>query len=159
MWLLKNKNNFYATFRASLRQKRETTTDPMQRIKKFKTTLFTLIAFITLVSMSAGAWQHLGTRTVNFGLDHDSILVTAKDGRFSKIKVNVSGNLNMHKVVVHYANGTRQNLSIRHNFKRGQDSRVIDLNGGKRIIRSIDLLYDTKNRARKKAKVFVYGRH
>lgn len=41
---------------------------------------------------------------------------------------------------------------------QGRDSKVIDLKGGKRIIQSIDMWNDTKNKAGRKATVHLYGR-
>ena len=43
--------------------------------------------------------------------------------------------------------------------KYDNDSRIIDLEGGKRIIKDITLWYDTKNRAKRRATVHLYGRH
>jgi len=129
----------------------------MKKIKTLKTAA--LLLFVsTLMAMSSGAWNHLGSRKVNFGLDHDRIIVTAQEGTFTKLKLNVNGNLNLHKVKVNFRNGKSQVLNVRHNFVKGRDSRVLDLIGGKRIIQSVDLWYDTKNRAKKRATVHLYGR-
>jgi hypothetical protein len=122
-------------------------------------TLAIVFCLSTLLAMSDGAWDHLGTRKVNFGLDHDRIAVTSAEGRFTKLKLQVSGNLSMHKMKVNFRNGTSQSLNIRHNFVQGRDSRVIDLKGDKRIIQSVDLWYDTKNRSKRRATVNLYGRH
>jgi len=122
-------------------------------------TLAIVLCLSTLLAMSDGAWDHLGTRKVNFGLDHDRISVTASEGKFTKLKLMVTGNLTMHKMKVNFRNGTSQTLNVRHKFTQGRDSRVLDLNGGKRIIQSVDLWYDTNNRARRKATVHLYGRH
>ena len=73
--------------------------------------------------------------------------------------MNVSGNLSMHKMKVNYRNGNSQLLNVRHNFNQGRDTKVIDLKGGKRIIQSIDMWYDTKNKAGRKATIHLYGRH
>ena len=121
--------------------------------------LTTIILLSTLMAMTAGTWDHLGSRKVNFGIDHDRISVTSSKGAFSKLKLNVTGNLTMHKMKVNYRNGTSQVLNIKCHFIKGQDSRVINLTGGKRVIQSVDLWYDTKNRARKRATVHLYGRH
>ncbi|MFY0644367.1 MAG: hypothetical protein JXR19_07855 [Bacteroidia bacterium] len=118
---------------------------------------FTLIALLSAFSTSS--WMHLGSRKVNFGLDHDRIVVTATKGSFTKLKLNVTGNLNMHRIQVNYANGSSEKLNLRHHFVRGRDSRVLDLKGHKRIIQSVDLWYDTKNSSRRRATIRLYGRH
>ncbi len=122
-------------------------------------TMISLIFFIVLSAFSTASWHKLGTRTVNYGLDHDKIMVTAKDGAFTALKVDVSGNLNMHKMKVNYANGQSERIPIAYNFRRGRDSRLIDLKGNKRLIRSVDFWYDTKNRSRRRASIRLYGRH
>ena len=131
----------------------------MKGLKRIKQLALGLLIIGTLASMTSGSWEHLGTRTVQFGLDHDKMVVTAKEGRFAKLKINVNGNLNLHKVKVNFRNGSSQTLNTRHNFVRGADSKVLDLNGGKRIIQSVDFWYDTKNRSRRRAVVHMYGRH
>ena len=86
--------------------------------------------------------------------------VGAKDGGFTKLKVMVTGGaLNMHRMVITYMNGTKEEIHLRNSFARGTTSRVIDIKGGQRLIKNIKFVYDTKNLARKKAKIHVYGRH
>ncbi|MBW1296516.1 DUF2541 family protein [Aquimarina litoralis] len=105
-------------------------------------------------------WEHLGARTVNYKIDRDVIKVTAKDGRFKKLKIKVTnGSLNMHRVVVQYGNGDKQEIKVKKNFAKGGATRLIDLKGNKRIIRDITFFYDTKNFSRKRAKVHVFGKH
>jgi hypothetical protein len=129
----------------------------MKGLKLIKLSILGLFLALGLSSMSLGHWNHLGSRTVNYGLDHDKIMVTAKEGYFTKLKMNVTGSLNMHKVKINFRNGTTQVLHVSHQFIRGRDSKVLDLKGGKRIIQSVDFWYDTKNRARHKATIHLYG--
>ncbi len=105
-------------------------------------------------------WERLGSRAVNYLAEFDVIQVGAKEGSFTKLKIAVTGgSLNMHRMVVTYMNGTKEEINLRHNFKKGSTSRVIDIRGEKRLIKKIKFFYDTKNLARRKAKVHVYGRH
>lgn len=107
-----------------------------------------------------GDWVKLGSKKVNFKAEKDVINVGAKDGRFVKLKVVVTdGNLNMHRMVVHYGNDTKEVIQLRHNFAKGSGSRVIDIKGNKRIIKKIVFWYDTKNMANKRATVTVFGKH
>ena len=104
-------------------------------------------------------WQRIGVKKVNYKLDRDVIPVGLADGRFSKLKVLVTrGSLNMHKMVVHYGNGAKDDINLRHNFGRKSTSRVIDLNGNKRFIKKITFIYDTKNLSKQKAKIHVFGK-
>lgn len=105
-------------------------------------------------------WEKLGSKSVNYKLDKDVIPVGVSDGVFSKLKIAVSGgNLNMHRMVIHYGNGSKEEIELRHVFSQASSSRLIDLKGNKRVIKKIAFLYDTKGLARGKAKVHVYGRH
>lgn len=127
---------------------------------KFLTLLFTAFLFISFNSNAQANWEKLGTRVVNYGLDKDIIPVGAHDGAFTKLKFVVKGGaINMHKVKVEFMNGETQEIALRHNFSKNSASRVIDLNGNKRLIKKITFFYDTKNLARRKASIHVFGRH
>lgn len=106
-----------------------------------------------------GPWVRLGVRKVNYGLDHDVIHVGANEGVYTKLKIVVrGGGLNMHKMVVTYGNGAKDNIPLRHNFRQASGSRVIDLKGNKRIIRSITFWYDSKNISNRRATIVVFGK-
>ncbi len=110
-------------------------------------------------STIANDWVRLGSKKVDFKLDRDIMQVGIADGRFAKLKLVVSGgSLNMHKMVVLYGNGSKEEIEVRHNFNGLSTTRVIDLNGNKRIIKKIMFIYDTKNASKRKAKVHVFGR-
>ncbi len=124
--------------------------------------IFGLMNFNMVINSSVpkGDWVKLGSKKVTFKVDKDVINVGANDGRFAKLKVVVTnGNLNMHRMVVHFGNKTKEVVELRHNFAKGSGSRVIDLKGKKRIIKKIVFWYDTKNKANKRATVTVFGRH
>lgn len=121
-------------------------------------TFFSLFVFAGMAQ--TGNWEKLGSRVVDYKLDRDIIHVGAHEGGFTKLKVNVDGGaLNMHRMVVTYANGGSETIELRHNFGPDSGSRIIDIRGGKRLIKRITFFYDTKNLAQGKAVVTVYGRH
>ena len=121
---------------------------------------FSFVACSSTKTADIGNWNKLGSKTVNFGLDKDVIKVGAREGGFKKLKVAVTGgSLNLHKMTVVYKNGERDQLNLKHNFTKNSDSRVLDLQGGKRFIKEIIFWYDTKNRSKRKAKVQVWGKH
>lgn len=122
--------------------------------------LFSAFLFISFngFSQNRATWERLGTRPVNYTIDADIIYVGAKEGGFTKLKVVVTGGaLNMHKMVVTYKNGEKEEIQLRHNFAKKSGSRIIDLKGGKRLIEEIRFFYDTKNVGKGKAKVTVFG--
>ncbi len=109
----------------------------------------------------ASRWEKLGERRVNRGLDHDVIMVTASEGNFKAIKLVVRhSGINLHRCVVHFANGGDQEVEIRQNIPSGGESRVIDLNGRDRYINHVSFWYDTKGGVlNDKAVVELWGRH
>jgi hypothetical protein len=135
-------------------------------MRVFATVLLSAILFIGLSSFDTANtakigsnWEKLGSKKVNYRLDKDVIRVGKHEGTFRKLKVVVTkGGLNMHRMVVHYGNGSKEEIKLKHNFSRRSDSRVIDLNGRNRIIQKITFLYDTKNISRRRATVHVFGR-
>ncbi len=112
----------------------------------------------TTTSLSIDNWIKLGSKKVSYKLDRDVIKVGTQDGRFTKLKVQVTGGaLNMHKMIVEYGNGSKDEISLKHQFKN-EGTRVIDLNGNKRVIKDITFFYDTKNKSKRRATVHVFGR-
>lgn len=125
---------------------------------------FLLLALAAVFTLSFTAdhvgWERLGARRVNYGLDRDEIFVTARDGIFTALKIKVKrGGINMHKLVVHYGNGQTDEIELRNNFAPGSESRVLDLVGNRRVIQKVVFWYDTKNIARRRAVVELWGRH
>lgn len=122
--------------------------------------LIGISAFTSVANAQQGTWEKLGSRKVDRKVDHDEIMVTWTDGVFDAIKIMVTGApLNMHKCVVHFGNGSSQEIELKHNFAQGSDSRVVDLKGNNRIINRISFWYDTQGVFRGKATVTVFGRH
>ena len=129
--------------------------------------LLALIGFFTLACTTpypaashSHRWEKLGQRTVNYHLDRDEIPVTLRDGRFTALKLVVrKAPVHLHRVVVHFGNGEHMEISVRKRIPAGGQTRVIDLPGGKRVIRKVVFWYDTKGLPRGKAVVELWGRH
>ncbi len=126
-----------------------------------KLVLSSLLIMLMLAAVPAVAqpWVLLGQRIVTDRLDHDSIAVTAARGDFSAIKLTVHRRpVDVHRVVVFFANGESQEIELRSTIPAGGESRVIDLRGGDRVIRSVELWYDARSLAGRRAVVRVFGR-
>ena len=105
-------------------------------------------------------WELLGVKKVDYALDRDEVLVTSREGTFTGIKISVKRSpINLHKIVVHYGNGQVDEIEVRANIRAGGETRVIDLPGNKRVIQKVVFWYDTKNLARGKGVVELWGRH
>lgn len=87
-------------------------------------------------------WIKLGEREVNGRVDHDRIAVGRHDGKFTKLTLYVeNGDLELLDVAVTFGRGEQFHPAVRHVFKEGARTRVIDLPGDERVIQSVDLRY------------------
>ncbi len=102
-------------------------------------------------------WELLGLRLVDYGGDHDSIEVTASEGRFKQIKLDVErGNVDMFDIKVTFGDGESFSPGTRFEFREGSMSRTIDLPGEARVIRKVEFWYKSERRD-DKARVRLYG--
>lgn len=129
------------------------------KIKLFFAGLAALAA-MSFSTLENRPWELLGSRAVNYALDHDEIMVTRAEGVFSALQLRIKRSpINMHKMVVHYGNGETDEIDLRESYKAGASSRIIDLPGNRRVIRKVVLWYDTKNLANDRGVVELWGRH
>jgi hypothetical protein len=110
-----------------------------------------------MVSDKTG-WHKIGERHVDFVKDRDEILVVGAD-RFSSIKFKVTeASIDLLSLEVYYESGDRQDIDVRSPIITGNESRVIDLNGGERSLKKIVFVYKTlPNQKDEKAEVEVWG--
>jgi hypothetical protein len=105
-----------------------------------------------------GDWELLGTRRVSFRAEKDAIGVTAREGLFTAIKLEVEGgNLEMFNVRITFGDGETFSPETRFVFREGSWSRTIDLPGNARVIRKIEFWYRSEVK-RGRATVRVYGK-
>lgn len=106
----------------------------------------------------AASWRLLGTRAVNIVEDHDVIPVTFLQGSFRAIRLRVRDNgIFINSLGVIYGNGVPENIPIRYFIPAGGESRVIDLRGGRRFIRNVQLLYRSVPNGSGRATVEIWG--
>jgi len=87
-------------------------------------------------------WTMLGERTVNGKFDHDRIEVGRHEGKFSKLTVVVTdSDLEMIDFEIKFGKGAPWHPDLKHFFKEGQRTRVIDFPGDERTIKFIDFKY------------------
>jgi len=93
-------------------------------------------------SWDSNGWTKLGEREVNGKLDHDRIEVGRHEGRFSKLTLVVlDSDLELLDFEIKFAKGAPWHPAVRHVFREGQRTHVIDFPGDERAIKSIDLKY------------------
>ncbi len=106
----------------------------------------------------AGSWRVLGTTQASHSADHDRIDVVGPYDYFRKLKFKVTNSpLNLQKMVVRYEDGAPENIELRQDIPKGGESRVIDLKGGKRKLKSVEFWYDTKGILNGKATLTLFG--
>ena len=122
--------------------------------------VFVLSSAFTSVKKENGDWFFLEDKKVGFGVDHDVIHFGNWKDDVRQIKLKVTdGPLKMYSMIIHFDNGTSQNVEMRFRFAQGSESRVIDMNGGLRHLTSIEFTYETKGFIRGKSRVAVWGRN
>jgi hypothetical protein len=116
-----------------------------------------ILAAVVLLTIPSAEWDLLGSRRVSFTLDRDAIVVGAREGVFTAIKIEVAGgNLEMYNIRLTFGTGDTWSPNTRVQFQQGSWSRTIDLPGPARVIRRIDFWYRSRLR-RGTATVRVFG--
>lgn len=123
-------------------------------------------ALLLLLSIGQGAfakdtkhWVFLGETTVNGQRDHDTIGIGKAEGKFQSIQLRVAGApVEFQRVVVHFANGTSEELELRYRIPAGGQTRALDLRGRDRAISSVDFVYSKASwRASALPRVSLFG--
>ena len=104
-------------------------------------------------------WRFIADKWVNYGLDRDVILFGDLKDDFRQLKIRVTdAPLKIYDMKIHFDNGDVQDVALKLLFRQGDESRVIDLNGGLRHLRKIEFWYETKGVRKGKARVAVWGK-
>jgi hypothetical protein len=117
-----------------------------------------LTAVVPALNAQRERWERLGAARVDGKMDHDSISVGVRDGRFRAIQLRVRGGaVEFMRVVVHYNNGEREEVAVRERVPDGGTTQAIDLRGNQRYIRSVELWY-SRGGWRNRPEVQLFGR-
>jgi len=129
----------------------------LKRFGLMTTTL--LVESVMILNAQPANRVFLGELEINFRTDFDVLRVGAVEGTFRRIMIEVEGNdVEILDLDVTFGNGGRQDIAMRHQFREGSRSRIIDLRGGARVIRNIKVVYRTVGRLREgRATLKFYG--
>jgi hypothetical protein len=106
-----------------------------------------------------GGWIHLGDKHVDGKADHDKISIGRSDGTFRQLQIRVEdAPVDFQRVVVHYGNGTDEELQFRERINAGGETRAMDLRGGNRFIKSVEFWYEKADWGSRRPTVRLYGR-
>ena len=124
--------------------------------------LTAVLAICAIAQAQPGrGWTYLGEAHVDGNVDHDRIVVTAARGEYRAIRLRVeNAAIDFDRVVVHFGNGTSTPVALRHRIRAGDQTRVIDLPGDRRVIESVEFWYGRGNmRNPERPKVSLFGLH
>ena len=119
------------------------------------------IAFSAYNSFSQNklTWDKIGTEQVDYTIDHDVVSLNKSQQTYTALKIKViNGTLNVHKATVHFVNGEKQDFELPEVLTEGNDGKLIDLVGNKRLIEKVTFWYDTENKNNEKAMIEVWAR-
>lgn len=129
-------------------------------IRKAVHVAVSILLLLSFTSASyAKGWVYLGEAHVDGAADHDKIKVGRSEGRFRALQIKVDRSaIEFRHVVVHYANGTNEEVQVRQKIRAGGSTRDIDLRGSNRAIESVEIWYERANYGSTRPRVRLYGR-
>ena len=128
-------------------------------LKKLVPCVLGVLFVLSLLSPAvlAKRWILLGTAHVDKSEDHKTIHVGNEAGQLKQIQVRVTdGAIDLQRLVVHFANGTQEELAVADRIRSGGKTHDIDLPGERRGIESVELWF-SKEYADTRPEVSVYG--
>lgn len=107
----------------------------------------------------AQQWELIGTKNVNYTLEKDAIQISKATGNYSAVKIVVKRSpLKVNKLIVTYADGQAQTFNIGKEIAMGGESNIFTLPTGGRTLKKVEITYDNKGTAGKKAGVELWGK-
>ena len=132
----------------------------MSTPKMIRAVGFAVLLFSCTTVAFGQRWEYLGEANVDGSVDHDNIVVTGSRGEFRAIQIRVQkAPIEFDRVVVHFGDGDSEPIHIRKRISAGGQTRVIDLPGNRRIIRSVEFWYARATRNPRRPKVRLFGLH
>jgi len=114
-------------------------------MRPFSSPLVAVVLVLALATSLFGRgqfWDFLGYTQVDAGHDHGRIQIVRRDRLFRTIQLRVSGEaMFFDRVVMHFGNGTSQELIVSERISPGGKDYVIDLPGERRTLESVELWY------------------
>ena len=113
---------------------------------------------VEVVTNDKPGWHKIGETSVNFQADRDVVKVWGAD-KFKALQIKATdAPVHIEDMQVVYENGQPEDIPIRYDFKKGTESRVIDLQGYERKIKEINFVYKTVANSRdEKAHIEIWG--
>jgi len=105
------------------------------------------------------SWQLLGTTEAKYTSDHDAIIIVGPYDHFKKLKFKVTdAPITLKRLIIRYDDGgTNESVEGSYHIPEGGESRVLNLKGKKRNLKTIEFFYDARELKNGKAVVSLYG--
>ena len=126
--------------------------------KRITRLLVCLVGFASTIFLPAQGqvWDFLGDKQIDRTQDHDRIQVTRRTGTFHVLQLRVSDAIFFDRVVVHFGDGTSEELALRGRIWPGGENHIIGLSGERRMVESVELWY-YKEPWEHQPRVILYG--
>lgn len=119
-----------------------------------------LASTVAAQTLPPGQWEMLGERQVSLRAERDVIPVGAREGAFQAVMIDVLGRqaIEILSFALVFGDGERREFAVREVIAPRGRTRVIDLPGGVRLIRRVELTYRCAGGARRgRGHVRVFG--
>jgi hypothetical protein len=117
------------------------------------------VCFVVPAASAQNRWIFLGDKHVDGHDDHDKISISSKEGTFRQLQIRVKvAPVVFQRVVVHFGNGTDEELQFRDRINAGGSTRALDLRGTDRVIKSVEFWYEKAHWGETRPTVELYGR-
>lgn len=126
--------------------------------KRITRLLVCLVGFASTISLPAREqlWDFLGDKQIDRTQDHVRIQVTRRTGVFHALQLRVTDTVFFDRVVVHFGDGTSEELALRGRIWPGGENHIIGLSGERRVVESVELWY-YKEPWERLPRVILYG--
>jgi len=128
-------------------------------LKAFVIASFAFLLFVVGASSASAQWENLGSKEVTDRAESD-VFHLAAEGQFRSLRFRVSrAPVRFYRMEVTYGNGQTDQIQLKSLVRAGGSSRVIDLKGRDRFIRSVKFWYEAASIGRgRRAMVTLFGR-
>lgn len=112
---------------------------------------------VEVITSNKLGWHQIGKTTVDFKSDRDVIMIMGYN-RFTAIKFKVSeAPIELLDLEVYYEIGDKDDVKIQSSIKANGETRIIDLNGSRKVVKVIFMYKTLQNRNDKRANVELWG--
>jgi|SRR5215213_6433037 hypothetical protein len=128
-------------------------------LKTFVITSFVALLFVVGATNASAQWENLGSKEVTDRAESDVFHLTG-EGQFRALRFRVARRpVRFYRMEITYGNGEKDNVQLRSLIKPGGSSRVIDVRGKDRFIRSVKFWYEAASVGRgQRSTITLFGR-